>query len=82
MPNRKYEKGRRKEYRIVNCLKDMGFDIAQRSAGSHSPIDVFGFKKSDKTIILVQSKPEGYKSKEYDDFKWLNGKFDVKFVIW
>lgn len=81
MPNKNYIKGRNKEYRICKTLKEQGFDIAQRTAGSHSPIDVIGIDKQNKVILLIQSKPEGYNKKEYPEEEWLNGKFEVMFKI-
>jgi hypothetical protein len=33
-------------------------DIAQRTAGSHSPIDVIGIDTVNRIICLVQCKPE------------------------
>lgn len=61
MVNRNYKNGRAKEYRIVKQLKDEGF-IAARSAGSHSPIDVWAIHPDKREIVLVQSKL-GYLSK-------------------
>jgi len=82
MPNKNYVKGRRKEYKIMSDLKEIGYDIAQRSAGSHSPIDVFGIKLNEKKIIFLQSKPEDYKSNKYSEFiEKLNGTFEVEFKI-
>ena len=79
MPNPNYIKGRRKEYKIVNRLKTEGWDIVQRSAGSHSPIDIFAINKSLRVIKLIQAKPDDYpKSKEekiLSDNHWLNGVF-------
>ena len=48
MANKAYQKGRRKEYKVCNELKEEGYDIAQRSAGSHSPIDVWAINKDKK----------------------------------
>ena len=76
-----YAKGRKKEYKICRELRDLGFDIVQRTAGSHSPIDIIAISKSRKLILLVQSKPEGYKSRKYDKVMWLNGDFAVEFQI-
>lgn len=82
MPNRNYVRGRRKEYKIIQNLKKEGYEIAQRSAGSHSPIDVFAINLETKEILLIQAKPEGYKEKKYQEFEEkLNGKFTVKFEI-
>ena len=46
MPNKNYIKGRRKEYKICKKLIEKGFDIAQRTAGSHSPIDIIVINKN------------------------------------
>ena len=81
MPNKNYVKGRKKEYKICKELKEEGFDIVQRSAGSHSPIDVFAINKETKQILLIQSKPEGYKENKYEEYYWLNDEFEVKFAI-
>jgi Holliday junction resolvase len=48
-----YRRGYEIERKIVNMLRDEGY-IAVRSAGSHSPIDVFGIKPD--IIRLVQVK--------------------------
>ena len=76
-----YKKGRKKEYKIRKELLNEGFDIAQRSAGSHSPVDVFAISRAKRVILLIQAKPEGYNSTKYDKYNWLNGKFNVKFEI-
>lgn len=85
MPNKNYVAGRRKEYKICNDLKADGFDIAQRSAGSHSPIDVFAIHKLDKKIIFVQSKPDSFPKSEAkkinDELGYLKGKFEVEFWL-
>lgn len=82
MTNSNYVKGRRKEYKIRNDLIKEGWDIVQRSAGSHSPIDVFAIHKERKKILLIQAKPKGYNSKKYDEFMWLNNMFKVEFMVW
>tara|TARA_Y100000310_G_scaffold79225_1_gene75888 strand:- start:220 stop:480 length:261 start_codon:yes stop_codon:yes gene_type:complete len=85
MPNKNYEKGRRKEYKIVKQYKDKGYEISQRSAGSHSPIDVFAIDKSTRTIKLIQAKPDSMskaaKQKIIDENQWLNGLFKVVFEV-
>ena len=81
MPNKNYVKGRRKEYKICNEFKDAGFDIVQRTAGSHSPIDVIAISRDTRTIFFIQSKPENHKLGKYEEEEWLNGEFKVEFVI-
>jgi len=80
-----YERGRKKEYRICEKLREEGFDIVQRTAGSHSPIDIIAIRKADKKIRLVQSKPKSLsdsaKRKLLEENCWLDNGFDVEFVV-
>lgn len=81
MSNPNYIKGRRKEYAIVHRMKET-CEIAQRTAGSHSPIDVFAIDKKNKTIHLIQGKPKNYSDKKImKDWGWLNDTFKVKFWV-
>ena len=83
--NKNYVKGRRKEYKITKKYKDMGYEIAQRSAGSHSPVDVFAIDRDTRTIKLIQAKPDSMsdnaKKKILKENKWLNGLFRVIFEV-
>ena len=85
MPNRNYIKGRRKEYKICSSLRGLGYDIVQRTAGSHSPIDVIAIRKSDKQILLIQSKPDNFPQSNVNKLnkegKWLNGLFNCVFKV-
>lgn len=85
MGNKNYEKGRRKEYKIVKAFKQSGCEIAQRTAGSHSPIDVFAINEKEKTIYFVQAKPDDYSDsatrKIYKELGYLNGVWRVKFFV-
>ena len=77
-----YTRGRAKEYRICDKLRREGYEIVQRSAGSHSPIDVFAISK-DGQILLIQAKPENYNSKKIEEkLQWLNKNFEVRFEVW
>ena len=86
MPNNNYINGRKKEYRIVKQLKKEGFDIAQRSAGSHSPVDIFAINKKTKEICFVQAKPKDFaksaEKKIYDDLNYLNEIKDWTVRFW
>ena len=53
MPNKKYEQGRRLEYRTIKNFEDMGC-TAIRSAGSHSLVDVIAWDT--RSVWLVQIK--------------------------
>jgi Holliday junction resolvase len=80
-----YEKGRKKEYKIMKKLKEQGYDIVFRTAGSHSPIDVVGINKEKRRIICVQSKPksmsENAKKKLQGGLSWLNDCFIINFIV-
>ncbi len=52
-PNRKYEKGRRKENQTRDWLRDMGH-VVMRSAGSKGPFDIVAVSASG--VLLVQVK--------------------------
>ena len=85
MPNKNYLKGRRKEYKIANKFKERGFDIAQRTAGSHSPFDVIAINTETKQILLIQCKPNSMNSHQQqkirNENKKLNGVFEVRFSV-
>ena len=83
MPNRNYQKGKLKEHKIVRQLKEQGWTIAQRSAGSHSPIDIFAINRDTKEILFIQSKCGEYAEREIvrlnKEYEWLNGGWNVRF---
>lgn len=87
MPNRNYINGRNKEYRIIKFLKAKGF-IAVRSAGSHSPIDVWAINPETKEIMLIQSKlgkgaitnKEAAEMEEF--FNRISGDYKVRCELW
>jgi Holliday junction resolvase len=85
MPNSNYIKGRKKEYAIIKELRTVGFDIVQRTAGSHSPIDIIAIDKINKKILFTQSKPDNFSKSESDKIKkelnYLNGLFKCEFII-
>jgi Holliday junction resolvase len=85
MPNKNYQKGRRKEYKICKELKQQGWDIVQRTAGSHSPIDIIAINKLQKKILFIQSKPNDWSYKLISNFikkyTWLNDQFSCDFLL-
>ena len=85
MPNKNYQKRLRKEYKIVNEYRAKGFEIVQRSAGSHSPIDVFAINIEEGIIEFIQSKPKSMsdKKKRELEFKYigLNKSFVCRFRV-
>lgn len=84
MPNPKYIKGRRKEYKTVNDEKSL-HRIAQRTAGSHSPFDVISIDSHIRVIRLIQCKPTTMPQNEIsrllEQNKALNGYYKVIFEI-
>lgn len=85
MPNKNYVKGRRKEYKVVNQLRKKGFDIVQRTAGSHSPIDIIAIDTLTNEILFVQCKPttlsENKKSKILKDNNKLTNQYKCEFIV-
>lgn len=65
MPNKNYVNGVKKERKLVNQARASGH-LAFRSAGSHSPIDVFILDKEAKIIRLVQCKPSSMSDNKKD----------------
>ncbi len=84
MPNPNYVKGRRKEFKVVNQEKEIG-NLAFRSAGSHSPIDVVSIDVENRIIRFIQCKPdsmpESQKKKLEQTMVSLNNRFDCLFEV-
>ena len=86
-----YKRGSRKEYKIIEDLKKEGCQIAQRTAGSHSPIDIIGIDRVQKVIKFIQSKRTLSENMNYIDPKlkteiekelsWLNGTWYAQFEV-
>jgi len=78
-----YEKGRNREYKKKYELEKEGFDIVQRTAGSHSPFDLIAIKLLTREIKLIQVKPENYKETKKLNEKWkdLNNIFRCSYEV-
>ena len=85
MANKNYCRGRRKEYGACEKLKKEGFEIVQRTAGSHSPIDILAIDTKNKIIKLVQVKAgplsPGKQKEILKENRTLSGEFEVSFEI-
>ena len=83
---KRYGKGRNYEYKAIKFLKELGFDICQRTAGSHSPIDVLAIDTKKKIIRFVQVKGDNISKKDEEKIMLenskLNGDFKVEFEVW
>ncbi len=63
MPRKsQYRRGATFEYAVVKDLRKLGYD-AQRTAGSHSPIDVIAVHQVECGLLFVQAKLSGTISK-------------------
>lgn len=86
MAKTNYERGRNKEYRIVKKLKARGFDVVVRSAGSHSPIDIWALDWIHKNLVLVQSKlgklGKSEKERILKEGQEFEGLYSVSFELW
>ena len=54
--NKNYNSGRACEYKVARRLKAEGAQIAQRSAGSHSPVDVWAVSKDGRSRLIQVKK--------------------------
>ena len=85
MPNKNYLKGRAKEYKVRDELLKEGFDIVQRTAGSHSTIDIIAIQKNIRVIKFIQCKPDSMSEKNKEKIKeenyWLNSVFRTEFEV-
>lgn len=66
MPNRRYQKGREREYRTMEALKREGW-LVSRSAASHGAVDVFAAKDGRVLLIQVKSGKARVKKEELEE---------------
>lgn len=85
MPNKYYNRSKRKEQELVREAKKLGH-IAIRSAGSKSPIDVVDIDHVNRIIHLIQVKTgnvtDAQFRKLHKEFNHLNGNYLVNYEIW
>lgn len=75
-----YKRGRAKEYSTMKKLRECGYDIVFRSAGSHSPIDVIGINTSLQIIKFIQNKPKSMSQLNRDKILIENQKLNNEFL--
>ena len=66
VPNRRYQKGREREYRTMEALKREGW-LVSRSAASHGAVDVFAAKDGRVLLIQVKSGKARVKKEELEE---------------
>jgi Holliday junction resolvase len=76
-----YERGRSKEYTVMTLLKSEGWVVA-RSAGSHSPVDIFAAKLGVTLLVQVKKGKARMKAQEAKELvKWAEA-FNANAEIW
>ena len=81
MPNNNYIKGRKREYKEMQRLRENGCDIVFRSAGSHSEIDVIGINTKTLEIFTIQCKPESLSTNKRDEIALRNRLLNNIYVV-
>ncbi len=86
MKNTNYRKGRYYEYFVCNKLREQGYFIVQRTAGSRSPFDIIAIDKKNKIIKLIQCKSGKKITKHTSEAekvnKELSGTYTVEYELW
>ncbi len=80
MPNRNYITGAYYEYKCVKALKKAGALVAQRSAGSHSPVDIWGVMR-DGSTLMIQVKTGGANTR-VEEFRQLPCCYPNRKQLW
>jgi Holliday junction resolvase len=76
-----YQRGRANEYRAMEQLRKDGW-VVLRSAGSHSPLDLFAARNGERLLVQVKS-GEGHMSDEQTKelIRWAK-EFDGSAEVW
>ncbi len=81
MVNRFYSSGRAKEYRAMELLRREQWIVA-RSAGSHSPVDLFAARRGEILLVQVKNRSARIKKDELTELvKWAVH-FDADAEVW
>ena len=76
-----YQRGVSKEYKAMEMLREDGWVVA-RSAGSHSPVDVFAARKGETLLIQVKNGKARVKAEEAKELvKWAEA-FNADAEVW
>ena len=81
MVTRAYNRGRAKEYKVMEMLRIEGW-VVGRSAASHSPVDIFAAKEGRVLLVQVKSGKARVQSDELMELvKWAEA-FDADAEVW
>ena len=76
-----YQRGRAKEYRAIEMLRSEGWTVG-RSAGSHSPVDIFAARAGKVLLVQVKSKRARLDNEELRELvKWARA-FNADAEVW
>lgn len=79
--NKQYARGRAYEYKALIKLREEGW-LAQRSAASHSPIDIFAGKGAQTVLIQIKSGKAKVKEADRQLLREWAQAFNAKAEIW
>lgn len=80
MPNKNYVSGVYYERKCIASLKEQGALVAQRSAGSHSLVDVWSVMR-DGSVLMVQVKTGGADTR-VEEFRKLHCCYPNRKQLW
>lgn len=81
MTNHLYNRGRAREYRVMELLRSEGW-VVGRSAGSHSPVDIFAAKEGKVLLVQVKSNSARVAREELMELvKWAEA-FNADAEVW
>lgn len=83
--NKNYKRGYQWENLLLNKLKEVGFPLVVRTAGSHSPVDIIAFgwndiylfqlKSTEKSVITNSLIEQTFKNKSIKDLTNLPSRY-------
>ena len=80
MPNRNYQRGRAKEYRIKKRYEFFGYEVL-RTAGSHGFADLIAIDRKKKVILFIQCKPKDFPEREEKKLLKKHGDLNSEFAV-
>ena len=83
MPNKNYNNGRAREYKLMRKLEAEGY-VCFRTAGSHTKVDILAFKPGSSCpyVRFIQSKKTGYLSpQERKEKQELERRLDITIEV-
>jgi Holliday junction resolvase len=79
--NKQYARGRAYEYKALIELREEGW-LAQRSAASHSPIDIFAGKDGKTVLLQIKSGKARFNEEDRQALKSWAQAFNANAQVW